>query len=114
MRGGDGPGAAEEKGMKQSPSEQNGGKGQSDSMKENPWLTFNQSLPRLARVQLSVCGERRGSARCQELLGNAFVTGRAGTGVWGSDLLMALDPSCLGKSLPGRESGDVWEEWAQM
>lgn len=69
--------------MKRSPSEQNGGKGQSDSMKENPWLTFNQSLPCLARAQLSVRGERRGSARCQELLGNTFVTGGAGTGARG-------------------------------
>lgn len=69
------PGAAKEKGMKRSPSEQNGGKGQSDSMKENPWLTFNQSLPCLARVQLSVRGGRRGSTGCQDLLGNTFVTG---------------------------------------
>lgn len=81
--GGGGAGAAKEKEMKRSPSEQNGGKGQSDSMKENPWLTFNQSLPCLARAQLSVRGERRGSARCQELLGNTFVTGGAGTGARG-------------------------------
>lgn len=56
--------------MKRSPSQQKGGKGQSESMKENPWLTFNQSLPCLTRVQLGV----HGSARCQELSGNTFVT----------------------------------------
>lgn len=77
--GGGSAGAAKEKGMRRSPSKQNGGKGQSDSMKENPWLSFHQSLPWLPRVQLSVRGERRGSARCQELLGDAFVTGGAGT-----------------------------------
>lgn len=66
--GGGGAGSAKEKGMKRSPSEQNGGKGQSDSMKENPWLTFNQSLPFLARVQLSVRGERSVSGAVREYI----------------------------------------------
>lgn len=38
----------------------------------------------------------------------------AGQGQRRSDLLMALDPSCLGKSLPGRESGEVCEEGARV
>lgn len=77
-------------------------------MKENPWLTFNQGLPGLARVQLSVPGSAEVSGAVRERVCHR------GAGTEGSDLLMASLPSCLGSSLPGRDSAEGWQQWAQV
>lgn len=96
-------------------------------MKENHLFTFNQFLPFLAVaracVQLSVRGqggERRralsGAVRkyiCQQRGRDRSERKEAAVTV-AFYLLMALDRSYLGKSLPRGKSGKVWEEWAQL
>lgn len=96
-------------------------------MKENHLFTFNQFLLFLAVaracVQLSVRregGERRralsGAVRkyiCQQRGRDRSERKEAAVTI-AFYLLMVLDCSCLGKSLPRGKSGKVWEEWTQL